>query len=166
MSRLYLYGGAAVALVIISGLAWGLKQQLDLAESQRDTAQAHLSAVNDILAAERQNLREAESRAAEYQLQRDQSNESNEAMRACIADKSCGVRVNVVYRTVRDPDTRTCGAVEADAESQRELEQNYLSLDRELSLMEDNYRALQQELIVRSHPDYCRTKKAPIKGPR
>jgi len=161
MSRLYLYGGAAAVLIILIGLAWGLKQQLDLAESQRDTAQAQLSAVNDILAAERQNLIDAESRAAEYQSQRDQSNDANEAMRACIADKSCGVRVNVVYRTVRDPDTGTCGAVEADAESQRELNQNYLSLDRELSLMEDNYRALQQELIVRSHPDYCRTKKSP-----
>lgn len=161
MSKLYGYG-IVFGLILGAGLyVWWLNDRFDTVTKQRDAANQVAEGLNDVLLAERINLAEARERADQYQAERDKSNEANKAMRDCIANKSCGVRVNVVYRTVRDPNTGACGTIEADAESQRELEQNYLSLDAELSLMEDNYAALQRELVVRSAPDYCKAKKSP-----
>lgn len=156
--RLLAIGGVIAVLAV----GWYITHlKLDSSNKARDDALASLVISGNLIAKERENLANANRRATAYQDDRNISNAELEKLRNCVADKSCGVRVVTIHQPVPDTGTSPAGTTGTDAGHCRVDEQDYLNLRDRIAIVADRYKALQREVIARSSPDYCQTKKSP-----
>lgn len=152
-----LIGVAAVIAALAVGW-YTTHLRLGKSNTERDNALASLVISGNLIAAERKNIANANRRATEYQTDRNTSNAELEKLRSCVADLSCGVRINTVYQSVPGSPSATTGTAGADAGHCRISEQDYIDLRDKIALTSDRYKALQRELTARSSPDYCQVK--------
>ena len=127
-----------------------LKADLSAANAQLEQSQA-------IISKDRQNAAEVALRAQKFYEDKQHDQTELDSLRACVADKSCGVRVvksacPVVPRT----NSNTGGTEAADAADRRQFEQDYFNLLASIKETKRLYDWMQQELIARSAPDYCK----------
>lgn len=126
-----------------------LKSDLSAASAQLEQSQA-------IINKERQNAAEVALRAQKFYEDKQHDQTELDNLRKCVADKSCGVRVvKGACPTMPRPNSTAGGAETTDAADRRQFEQDYISLVESIKETKSRYNWMQQELITRSHPDYC-----------
>lgn len=156
-AKLYLATGAAV---LVAAAYWRYDYVVTQNAKLKDGLEATIGFLEDaqaIITKERQNSAKsaASAKKAYEDKQHDQTELDN--LRKCVADKSCGVRVVKGACPVLPGTNSTAGGAEAtDAADRRQFEQDYFSLVASIKETKRRYDWMQQELIARSHPDYCK----------
>jgi len=127
-----------------------LKADLSAANAQLEQSQA-------IITKERQNAAELALRAQKFYEDKQHDQTELDSLRACVADKSCGVRVvKGACPSMPRASSNTGGAEAADAADRKQFEQDYFDLLASIKETERRYEWMQAELIARSAPDYCK----------
>lgn len=160
---MYITGLKYLAPVAIVGLLWW---RYDYVTDQNAKLKADLSAANEIIvqsealvAKERQNAAEVALRAQKFYEDKQNDQTELDSLRACVADKSCGVRVVKGACPVLPRASTDAGGAEAnDAADRRQFEQDYFRLVGSIKETKRLYNWMQQELIARAKPDACQPK--------
>ena len=141
------------------GLYWQVQQSGKL-KSEISQYEQLVKAKDALLAKERQNAAEVALRAQEFYEQEARDNEELEKLRACHADKSCWprVRIKTSCPSVSGTAASTGTSEEITAELGEDAGRTALRLRAEIKETKRLIEGLQQELIARSHPDYCKAK--------
>ena len=150
---------APVVLIVAVWLRYDYvtTQNTDL-KADLSEANAQIGRSQAIITKERQNAAEVALRAQKFYEQEAKDNEELEKLRACHADKSCWPRVRVktncpaVSGTVPSSGTPE----EVTAELGEDAGRTSLRLRAEIKETLRLVDGLQQELIARSAPDYCK----------
>lgn len=151
----------APVVLIIAGL-W----RYDYITTQNERIKADLSAVTAeleqsqaIITKERQNAAKSALLAEKAYEEKQHDKTELESLRACVADKSCGVRVvRGACPQVPGSSPNAGGAEAAHAADRAQFEQDYFALLESIKETRRLYNWMQQELIARSAPDYCNIK--------
>lgn len=152
-----------LAPVVIVGLLWWrydyVTTENERLKSDLSAANASLEQLQAIIAKERQNAAEAALRAQKFYEDKQNDQKELDDLRNCVANKSCGVRVVRGACPAMPSSTAAAGGTEAaDAADRRQFEQDYFNLLASIKETKRRYDWMQQELIARSAPDYCRAK--------
>ena len=150
-----------LAPVVILGLCWW---RYDYVTDENDTLKADLSAANSqleqsqaIITKERQNAAEVALRAQKFYEDKQHDQAELDNLRKCVADKSCGVRVvKGACPIVSGSNSNSGGAEAAYAADRKQFEQDYFNLLASIKETKRLYGWMQQELIARAKPDYCK----------
>lgn len=128
------------------------KLKADLSDTK-----ARLEQSESILIKERQNAAEVALRAQKFYEDKANDDKELDSLRTCVANKSCGVRVVKGACLAMPSSTSATGGTEAtDAADRKQFEQDYFSLVASIKETERRFNWMQQELIARSSPDYCK----------
>lgn len=151
----------AVAAVLVAAAYWRYDYVMDRnADLETDLAEAKSSLEQSqaIINKERQNAAEVALRAQKFYEDKQHDQTELDSLRKCVADKSCGVRVvRGACPTMPSSASASGGAETTDAADRRQFEQDYISLVASIKETKRRYDWMQQELIARSHPDYCKS---------
>lgn len=149
----------APVVLIIAGL-WRydyITTQNERIKADLSAATAELEQSQAIITKERKNATEAALRAQKFYEEKLHDKTELESLRACVADKSCGVRVVRGACPHVPGSTPNAGGTEAaDAADRRQFEQDYFALLESIKETRRLYNWMQRELISRSAPDYCK----------
>lgn len=162
MNKLYVY--AVIALAALAG-AWhynNVIDELDKLAADNAIITKNLESQKAVIAAERSAAIEANSRATETQKKSQEVTDEVNNLRACIDAGTCGVRwkYQACPRVSGSDAAASRSAIdEADAARRREFEQNYFNLVESIRQTRVQVEALQEDVRVRSRPDYCSAKK-------
>lgn len=161
MNRIYF----ALGLLVVMGLCWlrydHVVEDRDAEKLRADNAVAQVKAMGKELVAERENAANAESRASKRQTEKEELKREYDQKVKCIDDGTCGVVVRWKRAICAEPslhsaDSGSIGLDEGTVAEQKDFGRWLASLEASI---DDNYRqikGLQNELAIKSAPDYCR----------
>lgn len=149
-------------VVLIAAALW----RYDYVTTQNANLNRDLSNAKDaleqsenLLAKERQNAAEVALRAQKFYEDKQHDQNELDSLRKCVSDKSCGVRVVKGACPIMPATSSDTGGAEATYAADRiQFEQDYISLINSIKETKRLYNWMQQELIARSHPNYCQPK--------
>ncbi len=117
---------------------------------------AENEAANSIIAAERESAQEAANRQLARIIEEGKRDAEHQKLVTCVANKSCGFKLRFQSCPVSGSSSAGSESAEAAAESYRQFQQWNLDHRRLTREYEGKVKDLQQELIARSAPDYCK----------
>lgn len=149
-----------LAPAVVVGLLWW---RYDYVTTENERLKSDLSATTAdleqsqaIIDKERQNAAEVALRAQKFYEDKQHDQTELDSLRACVADKSCGVRVvRGACPAVPGANSNAGGAEADDAADRRQFEQDYFRLVESIKETKRRYGWMQKELIARSAPNYC-----------
>lgn len=158
MSRLY----ATLALLAMIGLAWW---QYSSAITDRDKykadsirLEAELQVEKDIVKAKELAITEANKRAVRYSEEKKVIENEAKSNRECIAAGTCGVVLrfkSAVCTELHNTTTSRSGTNESSGTDPKDFARWYDTLEEAIKKNELKIVKLQEELSLRSKPNYC-----------
>jgi hypothetical protein len=159
-----IYAAIAISVVLVFG--W---YRYDSLVSERDQLAANLKVTEDnladktaVLEKERSDALDASARAKQNQLKTEEVTDEVSKLRACIDAGTCGVRWKYqACPRMPSGDTATGGqsAIAEDAAARRNFESWYFDFLEQIRQTEVLVKALQEDVKIRSNPDYCKPPK-------
>lgn len=165
MIRLYL----AIGFIASIGLAWWrydyIVSDRDAQKQRADSVTVDLANVNAKLATERQNAADADLRAKQRQSEKEVLQREYDQKLKCINDGNCVVKLRwgsslcPKARQVHSTESISSGFNEKPSADERDFARWVADLE---NAIDDNHQqiiGLQNELEIRSKPDYCKAMK-------
>jgi len=164
MNRLY----AAAALVAIVAGLWlyhsSVVKERDAQKLRADVAEQSLGQEKELTKKQNEALAEANVRANKHLQANQEIENETKKLRACIADKSCGVVVR--FKTVYVPATPGLPATPTEPNANgstcgygSDFEEWYINLLDGIKHNRQQVIALQDELLATRKPGYCEVSK-------
>ncbi len=158
MSRLY----ATLGIFVFIGLAWwqysSAITERDKYKSESAKYQVELKAKTDLVIAKEKLLSEANARAiknlADKKVIEDEAKANNE----CIAAGTCGVVVRykqAICASMPNSTDTGPGANDTSGTNSADFARWYVTLEEALKKNELKIAKLQQDILIRSNPNYC-----------
>jgi len=164
MNKLYSLIMAVIVISIIIVVAWlrydYIVKDRDQYKTKFENAAANLAIEKANRDTEKQASIEAAARSNKIQSEKEAIENEAKNMRSCIDNNSCGVRVELKYKVCPSlPTTATSGSMANDDQPYGGDFQRWINDTREsIKLDALKIKGLQEDLKIRSSPDYCTPK--------
>lgn len=137
-------GAALWRLDYLRGANVDLRRELAVAQASQARSQ-------ELLTEERQARAEAEDRRGAYLIELQRASNETERLRDCIADGTCGLRVNTTCPAVPAAPSDAAGAAGTSPELDARARRAYFALREGLTRLEADFAFCQRELSSRSY---------------
>lgn len=162
MSKLYATGAILVLILI----AWynysNAITDRDFYKKESETKDAQIANVVDLLAKKEKEILEANQRTKTHIAEKVKIENEAEANRKCIADRTCGFELRWTHQicanSMPNSSTSRPRADETSSSSGQTFEEWYIEVEEAAAIAELQIAKLQQDLTIRSNPNYCKPK--------